>query len=96
VFSTCFSHARLFKTLYLETDASDKGIGAVLMQGRKPIAYLSKALGMKNQHLSTYEKELPALLTAVQRWRHYLQGMPFVIKTNHISLKHLLRTFNNS
>jgi Reverse transcriptase (RNA-dependent DNA polymerase)/RNase H-like domain found in reverse transcriptase/Retroviral aspartyl protease len=74
----------------LETDASDKGLGAVLMQGHRPIAYLSKALGVKNQQLSTYEKEFLALLTAVQKWRHYLQGGPFIIKTDHISLKHLL------
>jgi transposase InsO family protein len=74
----------------LETDASDKGLGAVLMQGRRPIAYLSKALGIKNQGLSTYEKELMAVLVAVQKWRHYLHGKPFIIKTDHISLKHLL------
>jgi RNase H-like domain found in reverse transcriptase len=60
------------KPFVLETDASDKGIGAVLMQDRKPIAYLSKSLGIKNQLLSTYEKEFMALLIAVQKWRHYL------------------------
>jgi RNase H-like domain found in reverse transcriptase len=74
----------------LKTDASDKGMGAVLMQKGRPIAFLSKALGMKNQHLLTYEKELLALLTAVTKWRHYLKGQPFVIKTDHISLKYLL------
>jgi RNase H-like domain found in reverse transcriptase/Reverse transcriptase (RNA-dependent DNA polymerase)/Integrase zinc binding domain/Retroviral aspartyl protease/Integrase core domain/Retrotransposon gag protein/Chromo (CHRromatin Organisation MOdifier) domain len=74
----------------IETDACDNGMGAVLMQGKKPIAFLSKALGVKNQALSTYEKELLALFTAVHKWRHYLQGLPFVIKTDHISLKHLL------
>jgi Reverse transcriptase (RNA-dependent DNA polymerase)/RNase H-like domain found in reverse transcriptase len=74
----------------LETDASDKGLGAVLIQGKRPIAYLSKALGVKNQGLSTYEKELLAVLTAVQKSRHYLYGKPFIIKTDHISLKHLL------
>jgi RNase H-like domain found in reverse transcriptase len=78
------------KSFTLETDASDKGIEAVLIQGKRPIAFMSKALGIKNQQLSTYENEFLALLTTVQRWRHYLQGMPFVIKTDHISLKHLL------
>jgi RNase H-like domain found in reverse transcriptase len=51
------------KPFILETDASDLGMGAVFMQGKRPIAFLSKVLGMKNQHLSTYEKEL----TAVQK-----------------------------
>ncbi|KAJ3690878.1 hypothetical protein LUZ61_020042 [Rhynchospora tenuis] len=74
----------------LETDASDYGIGAVLMQNRKPLAFLSKCIGVKNQGLSTYEKEFLALLTAVKKWRHYLIGGQFVIKTDQISLKHLL------
>jgi RNase H-like domain found in reverse transcriptase len=78
------------KPFVLETDASDLGIGAVLMQGKRPIAFLSKSLGIKNQHLSTYEKEFIALLTTVKRWRHYLQGMTFTIRIDHVSLKHLL------
>jgi RNase H-like domain found in reverse transcriptase len=49
------------------------------MHGGKPIAYFSKALGMKAKSLSTYEKELMALLAAVQKWKHYLQGNTFVI-----------------
>lgn len=74
----------------IETDASKEGIGAVLMQNKKPLAYLSKKLGPKNQLLSTYEKEFLALLTAITKWRHYLLGGKFVIKTDHISLKYLL------
>ncbi|KAL2245979.1 UNVERIFIED_CONTAM: Retrovirus-related Pol polyprotein from transposon [Sesamum indicum] len=49
----------------VETDASGKGIGVVLMQGGKPISYLSKALAPKNLGLSTYEKEFLALLLVV-------------------------------
>ena len=41
-------------------------------------------------HLSTYEKELLALVTTVHRWRPYLLGRPFVIKTDHQSLKYIL------
>ncbi|GAB2278290.1 hypothetical protein Dimus_039279 [Dionaea muscipula] len=60
------------------------------MQGRHPLAYFSKALGPRSQKLSTYEREFKAVLAAVQRWKHYLMGMPFVIKTDHEPLKHLL------
>ncbi|KAK9032806.1 hypothetical protein V6N11_017849 [Hibiscus sabdariffa] len=74
----------------LETDASSKGIGAVLTQNGRPIAYLSKALGPKHSDLSIYENEYIAILMVVTKWRHYLESRPFVIKTDHEPLKHLL------
>jgi RNase H-like domain found in reverse transcriptase len=55
------------KEFVLETYASDEGVRAVLMQEKRPITYLSKALGVKNKTKSTYEKEVLALLTAVQK-----------------------------
>lgn len=66
------------------------GIGAVLMQGQRPIAFDSQALKGRSLHLSTYEKEFLALVTAVKRWSPYLLGKPFIIKTDHQSLKFLL------
>ena len=73
----------------IETDACGDGIGAVLMQKGQPIAFLSKALGDKHQHLSIYEKEFLALIMAVERWRPYLQHQEFIIKTDHKSLAYL-------
>lgn len=79
-----------FKKPYeIETDASDIGIGAVLMQAGHPIAFLSKALGPKSRGLSTYEKESLAILMVVEKWRSYLQFAEFVIRTNQRSLVHL-------
>jgi hypothetical protein len=72
----------------VETDASGMGIGAVLMQKGHPIAYLSKALGVKDQALSTYEECL-ALVMAVSEWKSYLQHRDFTILTDHKSLVHL-------
>jgi len=77
------------KQFVIETDASDMGIGVVLMQNQHPVAYLSKALGPRNQALSVYEKECMAILLAVEKWRSYLQHQPFVIRTDHRSLQHL-------
>lgn len=70
----------------VETNASDKGIGAVLMQDNHPIAFLSRALGPRQQGLSTYEKESLAIMLAVDHWRSYLQHAEFFIKTDHRSL----------
>jgi hypothetical protein len=58
----------------LEIDASDQGIGAVLMQYGHPISYLSKPLSNKNKALSTYEKECLAIIMTVDKWRSYLMG----------------------
>lgn len=61
----------------------------MLQQEGHPIAYISRALGPKNQMLSTYEKECLAILLAVDHWRSYLQMGPFIIKTDQKSLTHL-------
>jgi len=55
------------KQFVLETDASDLGIEAVLMQDQHPIAYLSKALCPRNQALSVYEKECMTILLAIEK-----------------------------
>ena len=70
----------------IETDACDTGVGAVLVQDGHPVAYLSKALGVRNQRLSIYEKEFLAVIMAIDKWRAYLQRAPFVIITDHKSL----------
>ena len=54
----------------IETDACQDGVGAVLMQHGKPVAYLSKALSGRNKNISIYEKEFLALIMAVEKWRH--------------------------
>ena len=74
----------------IETDDSGTGIGAVLMQQGHPIAFLSKALTGRNAELSAYERELLAIILAVQKWQQYLVGQHFTIKTDQQSLKHLL------
>ncbi|KAL3534919.1 hypothetical protein ACH5RR_003380 [Cinchona calisaya] len=72
------------------TEACSIAIGVVLMQEGHPIAFLSKSLCDRNKGLSIHEKELLALVMAVTKWKHYLLGHHFVIRTYHQSLKYLL------
>lgn len=74
----------------IETDTCGVGIGAVLMHAEQPLAYMSKALSPKHQQLSVYDKEMMSIVTAIDKWRPYLIGRHFVIKTDHQSLKYLL------
>ncbi|KAE8795284.1 putative retrotransposon protein [Hordeum vulgare] len=71
----------------LETDASRVGLGAVMMQKGRPLAYYSSTLCPKNAALSTYEKEALAIIAALNRWRHYFLGNDLIIKTDHQSLQ---------
>jgi hypothetical protein len=73
----------------IETDACEKGVGAVLSQNGHLVAFFSKALGISNQKLSTYEKEFLAVLMAIDKWRPYLSRQPIIIRTYHKSLCHL-------
>jgi hypothetical protein len=60
------------KQFIVETNASDLGLGVVLMQGDMPIAFVSKPLSQPNRFLSIYEKEFLALIMAVDKWHPYL------------------------
>ncbi|XP_024042726.1 uncharacterized protein LOC127899879 [Citrus sinensis] len=77
------------KTFEIECDASGIDIGAVLMQEGRPIACFSKKLNGAALNYPTYDKELYALVRALEMWQHYLWPKEFVIHTDHELLKHL-------
>jgi hypothetical protein len=77
------------KAFEIECDASGIGIGAVLTQEKRPIAYFSEKLNGATLNYPTYDKELYAVVRALETWQHYLWPREFVIQTDHQSLKHL-------
>lgn len=74
-------------TIY--SDASNKGLGCVLMQNGKVIAYASRQLKNHEQNYSTHDLELAAVVFALKTWRHYLYGEKFEVMTDHQSLKYI-------
>ena len=76
------------KTFELECDASGVGIGAVLSQERKPIAFFSEKLSDARKKWSTYQQELYAVFRALKTWEVYLLPKEFLVYTDHQALKH--------
>ncbi|XP_073525656.1 uncharacterized protein [Phyllobates terribilis] len=76
------------KPFEVECDASGIGIGGVLMQEGKPIAFFSEKLKGACLNYSTYDKELYALFRVLKTWQHYLWPREFVLQTDHESLKY--------
>lgn len=84
------------KQYLMDTDASDVAVGAVLMQKNTdteesppyPVAYFSRKLSPSQRNYSVYDKELYAILAALQFWRHYLYGteQPILIYSDHQNL----------
>ncbi|GKF86051.1 putative reverse transcriptase domain-containing protein [Tanacetum coccineum] len=73
-------------------DASHQGLGAVLMQREKVIAYASRQLKPHEENYTTHDLELGAVVFALKIWRHYLYGTKCTVFTNHkfskLKMKH--------
>ena len=70
-------------------DASRQGLGCVLMQDGRVIAYTSRQLKKHEQNYPTHDLELAAVVFALKIWRHYLYGVPCQIFTDHMSLQYI-------
>src|SRR5579883_3443915 len=75
-------------------DASGTGLGCVLMQDNRVIAYASRALRPHEQNYPTHDLELAAVTHALKIWRHYLMGTHCNIYTDHKSLKYIFTQAN--
>ncbi|GKB78578.1 putative reverse transcriptase domain-containing protein [Tanacetum coccineum] len=71
-------------------DASHKGLGAVLIQNEKVIAYASRQLKIHEKNYTTHDLELRPVVFALKMWRHYLYGTRCTVFTDYKSLQHIL------
>ncbi|GJT75583.1 putative reverse transcriptase domain-containing protein [Tanacetum coccineum] len=71
-------------------DASLQGLGAILIQKEKVIAYASRQLKPYEENYTTHDLELGAVVFALKIWRHYLYGTKCIVFTDHKSLQHIL------
>ncbi|GJY82760.1 putative CCCH-type zinc finger family protein [Tanacetum coccineum] len=75
------------KVFQVECDASGVGIGGVLSQNQRPIAFFSEKLNDARRKYSTYDKEFYAIVRSLDTWRHYLLSNEFVLFSDHEALK---------
>jgi hypothetical protein len=82
------------KTFTVTTDASHYALGAVLLQtfddGIHPVGYFSKKLNGAALNYTTHDKEMLAIIKAIEFWRHYLFGAHFKVLSDHVTLKYFL------
>lgn len=82
------------KPFTIQADASDKGVGAVLVQGEAPfenvIYYMSQKLSAAQTKYTTTEKECLAVILAIEKFRAYIEGVHFTVISDHASLQWLM------
>ena len=96
-----FSHIQTSKKkILLTTDASDTAIGAVLSQqfsdGERPITFISRTLSRTEENYATNEKEMLAIVWALNTLRNFIYGTKIRIYTDHLPLTFTLSQGNNN
>lgn len=79
------------ESLEVQCDASQKGLGAALLQKGKPVAYASRALTETEQRYATIEKETLAVIFALEKFNHYTYGRFVTVRSDHKPLESILK-----
>ena len=74
------------KELVIQCDASSRGLGAVLLQESRPLAYASRALTDAETRYATIEKEMLAVVFALEKWHQFAYGRHVLVNTDHKAL----------
>ena len=88
------AHPDISKEFIVMTDASEVAVGGALLQEHSlgtlmPVAYFSRALTKRERGYSTYDREAIAIRDTLHRFRHYLLGRPFLLRTDHKPLVYI-------
>ena len=89
-FSWNLRYCDIKREVTLEVDASKRGLGAVLMQEGKPVAYASKSLSPTEQDFAQIEKKMYAIVFGTERFNPYIYGRNVVVTTDHKPLEAIL------
>lgn len=92
----CLRHPDFDKVFEVSCDASGVGIGGVLTQEGRPVAYFSEKQDEAKQRYSTYELEFYAIDKALRHWWYYLLPKEFVLFSDHQSLRYISSQINLS
>jgi ribonuclease HI len=82
------------KSFSIYYDASSQGLGCVLMQDGRVVAYASRQLRKHEVNYPTHDLELVAVVHALKIWRHYIMGKRCELYTDHKSLKYIFTQSN--